>query len=433
MLLRAGDEADKGEIFLPPGVSTFSSFYYNKDLWLVVSIILSIITFIILLILLFLRSRIKIAIELIEEASKAVGSNMAILFFPIGPFLVQGVVILWFCLVACYLGSSGYPQFKVVDTCSNMTCDNPDTAKPYQKNDHCNPDVFSCPSCLQTKCVFHKFGPSSLESWLQVYNVFAVFWLIFFTEALGEMVMAGVFAGWYWTLDKENDLPSSPILSSIHRTFRYHLGTLAFGTLILSIVRMIRVMIEWVEDRLKQYGQDNAVVKAILCLCKCCFYCLENFIKFINRNAYIMTAVYGNNFCSGARRAFSLLGRNMVRVVVLDKVTDFILFIGKMIVVGLVLAAAVGMFRAEAGALGQELNYQVVPILIIILSTYAIASVFFSVYAMAVDTIFLCFLEDIEKHDGSVENPYFMNEDLKQILGKMNKMKKVEEAPADPQ
>ena len=35
---------------------------------------------------------------------------------------------------------------------------------------------------------------------------------------------------------------------------------------------------------------------------------------------------------------------------------------------------------------------------------------------MAVDTIFLCFLEDIDRHDGSEENPYYMNSDLKRIL-----------------
>ena len=70
---------------------------------------------------------------------------------------------------------------------------------------------------------------------------------------------------------------------------------------------------------------------------------------------------------------------------------------------------------------------------IIILGSYAIASTFFSVYSMAVDTIFLCFLEDLDKHglfscvidsclmkifnlDGSQENPYYMNEDLMRIL-----------------
>ena len=46
---------------------------------------------------------------------------------------------------------------------------------------------------------------------------------------------------------------------------------------------------------------------------------------------------------------------------------------------------------------------------------------------MAVDTIFLCFLEDVEKHDGSPENPYFMHKDLRKVLGYMNTIKQVEE------
>jgi len=106
-----------------------------------------------------------------------------------------------------------------------------------------------------------------------------------------------------------------------------------------------------------------------------------------------------------------------VRTLVLDKVTDFILFIGKLIVVGLVAAATFATFSSEAtSSLNLNLNYNLVPMLVIIMGTYAIASNFFAVYSMGVDTIFLCFLEDIEKHDGSEDNPYFMNQDLKKIL-----------------
>ena len=425
-LVNAGDQADKDEIFLPPFASTLSAYYYNKDLWLGIAIVMTIITAVILLILLFLRTRISIAIELIEEGSKAVGSTMTILFFPIGPYLTQGFVILWFCLVASFLASAGEPEYKIVDTCKEMTCINPETKELYHKDEECNQESFSCPSCPEAKCVFHKFGPSDLELTFQFYNLFALFWILFFVSALGEMVMAGVFAGWYWTLDKEHDLPSSPIISSLYRTLRYHLGTLAFGSLVLTIVRMIRVMIEYVEDKLKQYEQNNPVVKAVLCMCKCCFYCLESWLKYLNRNAYIITAVYGNSFCGGARRAFDLLFRNIARVVVLDKVTDFILFIGKLMVVALVLLASMAMLRSIPPTLDQDLNYQIVPIFVIILSTYAIASSFFSVYSMAVDTIFLSFLEDIEKHDGSPEKPYYMNEDLKAILGKMSTVKEDE-------
>jgi len=42
-------------------------------------------------------------------------------------------------------------------------------------------------------------------------------------------------------------------------------------------------------------------------------------------------AVYGKNFCWSAKEAFKLLMRNILRVAVVDKVTDFILFVGKLL------------------------------------------------------------------------------------------------------
>jgi len=40
---------------------------------------------------------------------------------------------------------------------------------------------------------------------------------------------------------------------------------------------------------------------------------------------------------------------------------------------------------------------------------------------MAIDTLFLCFLQDIEVNDGSKEKPYYMSKRLMKILGKKNK------------
>ena len=81
-------------------------------------------------------------------------------------------------------------------------------------------------------------------------------------------------------------------------------------------------MIQYIEEKLKEKGADQPPVKVLLCLCKCCFWCLEKFMKFINRNAYILTAINGTNFCSSAKEAFGLILRNCVRVVVLDKVNQ---------------------------------------------------------------------------------------------------------------
>ena len=40
---------------------------------------------------------------------------------------------------------------------------------------------------------------------------------------------------------------------------------------------------------------------------------------------------------------------------------------------------------------------------------------------MAVETLFLCFLEDSERNDGSGERPFFMSESLQRVTKKMNK------------
>lgn len=111
----------------------------------------------------------------------------------------------------------------------------------------------------------------------------------------------------------------------------YHLGTIAFGSLILTICRIIRLVLEYLQQKLKKY--DNAFVKAVMCCLRCFFWCLEKFIRFINRNAYIMCAVHGKNFCMSARDAFGLLMRNVVRVVVLDKVSSKNVHIRKLMAV----------------------------------------------------------------------------------------------------
>lgn len=140
-------------------------------------------------------------------------------------------------------------------------------------------------------------------------------------------------------------------------------------------------------------GAQNKFAKFLLSCLKCCFWCLEKCIKFLNRNAYIMVSsrerpqLHGGCFClvnfqllfiSSSRlqsmekisapqlamhfsfswgtlwggialnqdwpfyETASCLIRSpflcnfFCRVAVLDKVTDFLLFLGKLLIVGIV-------------------------------------------------------------------------------------------------
>ena len=57
----------------------------------------------------------------------------------------------------------------------------------------------------------------------------------------------------------------------------------------------------------------------------------------------------------------------------------------------------------------------------IVIGTYVITNSFFGVYSMAVNTLFLCLLEDMERNDGTPDKPYFMSINLQKILGTVQK------------
>lgn len=221
---------------------------------------------------------------------------------------------------------------------------------------------------------------------IQMINIVGFLWVAFFISAFGEMVLAATFATWYWTF-KKSKLPFFTMTNSLGRTVRYHMGTLAFGSLIITICRIIRLMLEYLDRKLKKF--DNVVTRAIMCILKCFFWCLEKFLKFINKNAYIMCAIHGKNFCASARDAFNLLMRNFLRVIAVDQVTDFLFFLSKLLI-------ALGMGYATYAFVSadfneQKLHYSIVPAVIVFFGTYFVASIFFGVYSMAVDTLLMCF------------------------------------------
>ncbi|XP_066993399.2 choline transporter-like 2 [Anabrus simplex] len=406
----------------------FKSLLALKSTWLVFLIASAIMLVIILIIILFLRKRIRIAVALIGEASRAVSSATSTLAFPLVPWFLQLAVIAWAVSVGLCLLASAKPTFQVTHFSNNSEC-----PCNYTEGSSCTPQQFHTQcryengtACEEVYCLKVGRELDTYLDYMHVLNIFGFFWGLFFMSAFGEMVLAGTFATWYWTF-KKSDVPFFTLTHSLLRTLRYHLGTLAFGSLILAICRMIRVMLEYLNKKLGKY--DNAFVRAVMCCLRCFFWCLEKFIRFINRNAYIMCAIHGKNFCKSARDAFNLLMRNIIRVFVLDKVTDFLLFLGKFMITAGMVALSFYFFGdklqfeevPEIHNAVPDLNYYFVPVIVIGIGTYFITSVFFGVYAMAVDTLFLCFLEDCERNDGSPEKPYFMSKHLMKILGKKNK------------
>jgi choline transporter-like protein 2/4/5 len=90
-----------------------------------------------------------------------------------------------------------------------------------QAGDRCDPGTFDVclASCPNAVCQFYGSEKEEYVDYLHAYNIFGIFWLMFFVSAVGEMILASTFATWYWTFNK-SDVPFFTVTVSMARIFR---------------------------------------------------------------------------------------------------------------------------------------------------------------------------------------------------------------------
>lgn len=62
---------------------------------------------------------------------------------------------------------------------------------------------------------------------------------------------------------------------------------------------------------------------------------LEEFLKYLVRNAYIIVAMDGTPLIASGKKAFGLIFKNLVDVIALNQVGDFVLFLARVFIVAI--------------------------------------------------------------------------------------------------
>jgi hypothetical protein len=93
------------------------------------------------------------------------------------------------------------------------------------------------------------------------YFLFCFFWTAAFIAAVGDMVVSMAVSTWYFTVD--HDVSSFAVVQSVLTTSRYHLGTCAYGSLLVAIVQLIQALITRFQKRVAQFTNQSLVQ----CLC----------------------------------------------------------------------------------------------------------------------------------------------------------------------
>uniref|UniRef100_A0A669E0S8 Choline transporter-like protein n=1 Tax=Oreochromis niloticus TaxID=8128 RepID=A0A669E0S8_ORENI len=327
----------------------------------------TIFTVVLLLVMFFMRKRVALTISLFHVAGKVFIHLPLLVLQPFWTFLCLILFWIYWIGVLLFLGTTGTPV----------------------KNNSTGVVGYEMP------------GPLQFLVW---YHVVGLIWISEFILAFQQMTIAGAVVTYYFTRNK-SQIPATPIISSMARTIRYHLGTLAKGSFIITLVKIPRLILTYIHSQLK--GKENACARCMVKACVCCLWCLEKCLAYLNQNAYTATAINSTSFCTSAREAFLILVENALRVAAINTVGDFVLFLGKILIVSC---------TAFAGVLA--LNYQrdytvwVLPLLIVCVFAFLVAHCFLSVFENVVDVLFLCFAVDTKYNDGSPGREYYMDKAL---------------------
>ena len=273
-----------------------------------------------------IRKRIMLAIGIVKEAARSIAAMPIIVVFPIVQITALVIFVLPWFIYCLYLASAG--KMKVRDG---------GAAGDYR-----------------------EFVYTDNQYYAGWYMVFIYYWTSEFIVAIGQLVVAMAVSTWYFTRDKSS-IGNATVFSSMRRSFRYHAGTAAFGSLIIAIIKTIRAIVAYIQKKAKKTKTCKVLVQVVLCVIQCCLWCVEKCMKFINKNAYIQTAIFGHSFCKAARCAFFLILRNIVRIAALGLVSGFVLLLGKVIITtGATILCYVAL--DASGFADDELNYLWLPL-----------------------------------------------------------------------
>lgn len=334
----------------------------------------SVFTVILLLLMFFMRRRVALTVALFHVAGKVFQHLPLLSLQPFITFLLLLLFWLYWLLVLLFLGTSGEP---VQDQDSGQL----------------------------------EFSLTGSQRYLLWFHWVGLVWVSHFLLACQQMTVAGAVVTYYFTRDKAR-LPATPILSSLLRLLRFHLGTVAKGSFIITLVQVPRLLLLHLHNQLR--GRENCCSRCLLKTCICCLWCLEKVLNYLNQNAYAATAINSTSFCTSARDAFVLLVENALRVATINAVGDFVLFLAKVLVVACTALAGVLLLdqRHQQGAVLEW----VAPLVLVGVVSFLVAHCFLSLLEMVVDVLFLCFAVDTKYNDGTPGREFFMDKALMEFV-----------------
>jgi len=194
-----------------------------------------------------------------------------------------------------------------------------------------------------------------------VFYVIGIMWVIELSKSLTTFVVSYAVILWYYTQKPKGFGPTLPLIRGLIVGLFFHLGTIAFGSLMVALTRPFRIIFTSLS---RQSKAGNPVASVLATLCGPCISFTNRYVVFMTKDAYVDVVLSSTGYLTASQNAHGFIEADT------GKVKDFS---GSMWVV-----------------------------------TFAVVSGVFTLSVTMLWALMLLNDEQMEDRDYRVENPYFV-------------------------
>lgn len=168
----------------------------------------------------------------------------------------------------------------------------------------------------------------------------------------------------------------------------------------MVLVTIPRLILEYLDQQTKEQQELNPLLKCLIQVLRCCLWCFNECMKFLNEYVYCYVVMSGKPFCKSARSCFGLLVE-FADQVILDKIAATILGCIVCITIPATMALLTYLVVADPGVATQVWMpvMMAVVVLAVVTTNGAVR-----VYDITVTALFVCVFHD-KRHFGGLYIP----------------------------
>jgi solute carrier family 44 (choline transporter-like protein), member 2/4/5 len=363
-----------------------------------------------LILVVSLRNAIATAVATIQIASVALRKNPCLLLTPIFSTAAILGLLAWWGFTAASLMSV---QDKV--TVGSLTSALNSTAAAT---------ALGFANSTVNGTAFTGFTQNQVMQYLQFYNLFGLLWSGQFIIYTSFLAIAGTVSSWYFSRNSAEckaekipyfDLESEPApcfglcrcwccrshyCYSCFRTWRFHMGSVAFASLVVAIIAAIRLVVAYFQKKLEQTKADkNIVMRAVMCYVQYYLACIDCLVRMLGRNAFVFIAMKGYSFMPATGKALKFILANLIGAFgVLNVLTSILFLLGKFLMAGVAAAVCWGYLESDYSAFDVTSSW--LPSAVCFVFAYVVGAVFLDVYDACIDTTLIVLLTDKAENGG---------------------------------